>query len=48
MKRIENSNDNFLDIMDEDDINMIENICKSFEELTPFDIMDCLEKIIIK
>lgn len=45
MKSIENSNDNFLDIMDEDDINMIENICKSFEELTPFDIMDCLEKI---
>jgi len=45
MKDIENSNDNFLDIMDEDDINMIENICKSFEELTPTDIMDCLEKI---
>ena len=45
MKRIENSNDNFLNKMNDNDINMIENICKSFEELTPFDIMDCLEKI---
>lgn len=45
MKLIENSNDNFLNKMNEDDINMIVNICKSFEELTPTDIMDCLEKI---
>ena len=46
MKRIEDSNGNFLDDMDDpEDIDMIENICKSFEELTPTDIMDCLEKI---
>ncbi len=45
MKRIENSNDNYLNKMNEDDIDMIVNICKSFEELTPTDIMDCLEKI---
>lgn len=45
MKLIENSNDNFLNKMTDSDIDMIINICKSFEELTPTDIMDCLEKI---
>lgn len=45
MKKIEDSNGNFLNKIDEDDIDMIVNICKSFEELTPTDIMDCLEKI---
>ena len=45
MKKIEDSNDNFLNKMTDKDIDMIVNICKSFEELTPTDIMDCLEKI---
>ena len=46
MKRIEDSNGNFLDDMDDpDDIETIENICKSFEELSPTDIMNCLENI---
>ena len=46
MKKIEDSNGNFLDDMDDpDDIETIENICKSFEELTPTDIMNCLEQI---
>ena len=45
MKRIEDSNDNFLNKIDEDDIDMIVNICKSFEELSPTDIMNCLENI---
>jgi len=46
MIRIDDSNGNFLDNMDDpDDIDMIVNICKSFEELTPTDIMNCLENI---
>ena len=46
MKKIKDSNGNFLDDMDDpDDIETIENICKSFEELTPTDIMNCLEQI---
>ena len=45
MKKIEDSNNNFLNKMNDSDIDMIVNICKSFEELTPTDIMDCLEKI---
>ena len=46
IKKIEDSNGNFLDHMDDpDDIDMIVNICKSFEELTPTDIMNCLENI---
>ena len=45
MKKIEDSNNNFLNKMNDNDIDMIVNICKSFEELTPTDIMDCLEKI---
>jgi len=46
MKRIEDSNGNFLDDMDDpDDIETIVNICKSFEELSPTDIMNCLKNI---
>ena len=45
MKKIEDSNNNFLNKMTDSDIDMIINICKSFEELTPTDIMDCLESI---
>ena len=46
MKKIEDSNGNFLDDMDDpDDIETIVNICKSFEELSSTDIMDCLKKI---
>ena len=45
MKKIEDSKGNFLNKMKDSDIDMIVNICKSFEELTPTDIMDCLEKI---